>query len=54
MQDVEPEGGFARTGYTGQDDELVIGDPKGDIIRVMKPCAANGNLSRHLASKSFI
>ena len=48
-QDVEPEGGFARTGQTGQDNELVLGDCKGDIFQVMQPSAANSDVSSHLA-----
>ena len=51
MQDVEPEGGFARAGQTGQDDELVLGDRQGDVFQVVQPCAANGDLSRHLTSR---
>src|SRR2546421_7936863 len=53
MQDVEPEGGFARTGHTGQDDELVLGDRKGDIFQVMQSSAANSDLSSHLASSDL-
>ena len=53
MQDVEPEGGFARTGHTGQDDELVLGDRKGDIFQIMQPGAANSDLSSHLASSDL-
>ena len=50
MQDVEPEGGFARTGHTGQDDELVLRDCKGDIFQVMQPGAANSDVSGHQTS----
>ena len=50
MQDVESKGGFARTGHTGQDDKLVLGDLKGDIFQVMQPGAADRYLSIHLTS----
>ena len=36
-----------------QDDELVLGDRKGDIFQVMQPSAANGDLSSHLASSDL-
>ena len=51
MQDVEPEGGFARAGQAGQDDELVLGDRQGDVFQVVQPCAANSDLSSHLTSR---
>lgn len=51
MQDVEPEGGFARTGHAGQDDELVLGDRKGDVFQIMQPGTANSDLSSHLTSR---
>ena len=44
MQDIEPEGRFARTGQPGQDDELVLGDREGDIFQIMQPSAANRDL----------
>ena len=50
VQDVEPEGGFARAGHAGQDDELVLGDRQSDVFQVMQPRAANGDLIGHLSS----
>jgi hypothetical protein len=50
VQDIEPERGFSRAGYAGQDDELVLGYRKRDIFQVMQPGAANGDLCSHLTS----
>ena len=39
VQDVEAEGGLARAGQAGQDDELVLGDREGDVFQVVQPGA---------------
>ena len=49
-QDIEAEGGFARAGHAGQDHQLVLGDRQADILQVMQPRAANGDLIGHLSS----
>jgi hypothetical protein len=48
-QDVEPKGGLSRTGHSGQYDELVLGDRKGDVLKVVQPGAANNDLRSHLS-----
>ena len=39
-QNIEAQGGFARTGKAGQDNELILGDGQGEVLEVVQASAA--------------
>ena len=51
VQDVEGQGGLARTRQPRDDDELVLGNFKGDVFEVVQAGVANGDGGVHLFSK---